>query len=144
MEMEMEMEMEIKYILKIFVWIIILFGFLLLFNPNMKIIHMTKTKNNYYLLEGMTSQSTDPNNVIINQSDAFCENHRGKSGVLEEECNKLTKNNCTATSCCVWASPGKCMAGGEGGPTFNTNKSGKTNNLDYYYYQNKCYGKKCK
>ena len=133
--------MEIKYILKIFVWIIIVFGLLLVFNPN--IIHATTSKPNYFLLEGMTNQSRDYNDIIINQSDAFCENYRGKSGVLDEKCNKLTKNNCTTTSCCVWASPGKCMAGGEDGPTFNTNKYGKTNNLDYYYYQNKCYGKKC-
>jgi hypothetical protein len=36
------------------------------------------------------------------------------------------------------------VAGGARGPTFNTDENGKTNNLDYYYYQNKCYGAKCK
>ena len=37
----------------------------------------------------------------------------------------------------------KCAAGNESGPTFNTDKNGKTKNIDYYYYQSKCYGNKC-
>lgn len=93
--------------------------------------YLTKTK------EGMVSSG------ILAKEDAFCEVHRGKSGMLNESCGKLTQENCTSTSCCVWASPGKCMAGGIKGPTFNTDKHGKTNQLDYYYYQNKCYGSKC-
>ena len=89
--------------------------------------------------EGMVSVSSD----ILAKEDAFCEVHRGKSGILNESCGKLTQENCMSTSCCVWASPGKCMAGGIKGPTFNSDEHGKTNQLDYYYYKNKCYGAKC-
>ena len=81
--------------------------------------------------------------IIINKSDAFCESHRGSSGTLDKSCGKLTKNNCNSTSCCVWTSDSKCLAGGAKGPTFNTDSNGKTKQLDYYYFQNKCHGAKC-
>jgi len=92
---------------------------------------------NYETMEGMG------NSLLINKNDAFCESHRGKSTTLNENCGKLTEQNCNTTSCCVWASPGKCLAGDEKGPLFNSDTNGKTMNLDYYYYQNKCYGKNC-
>lgn len=79
----------------------------------------------------------------MNKSDAFCESHRGSSGALDDECGKLTKTNCNTTSCCVWTSDNKCVAGGQSGPTFNSDAKGKTKQLDYYYFQNKCYGSKC-
>ena len=62
---------------------------------------------------------------------------------MNTQCGKLTRKNCNATSCCVLTSEQKCLAGNADGPTFNTNNNGKTINLDYYYYQNKCYGDKC-
>ena len=73
----------------------------------------------------------------------FCESHRGNSVKLNESCGKLTENNCNDTSCCVWTSKKKCMAGTATGPTFNSDKNGKTIPLDYYYFENKCYGSKC-
>jgi hypothetical protein len=81
---------------------------------------------------------------IMNPSAAFCESHKGSSGDLDKACGRLTQGNCNDTSCCVWRSPGKCVAGGMGGPTFNTDENGKTEMLDYYYFNNKCYGGKCK
>jgi hypothetical protein len=85
----------------------------------------------------------EDNPIMINKSDAFCESHRGSSGALDDACGKLTQTNCGSTSCCVWTSDNKCVAGGQGGPTFNSDAKGKTKQLDYYYFQNKCYGDKC-
>jgi len=74
-------------------------------------------------------------------SDAFCNSHSGAA--LEQACGALTQGNCGKTSCCVWTSEGKCKAGNANGPTFNTNAAGKTQQLDYYYFQGTCYGSKC-
>jgi hypothetical protein len=84
------------------------------------------------------------NGSIINMdlSKSFCKVNNGFN--LESECNKLIKNNCNLTSCCVFTSENKCVAGNKNGPLFNSNSEGKTKILDYYYFQDKCYGKKCK
>ena len=79
----------------------------------------------------------------MNKSDAFCESHRGSSGALDDSCGKLTQTNCNTTSCCIWTSDEKCVAGSAKGATFNSDAKGKTIPLDYYYFQNKCYGPKC-
>lgn len=84
--------------------------------------------------------------VVEGYENAFCESYNGKSGELNEQCGDLTRDNCLSTSCCVYAKMDgaeKCFAGNEHGPTFRFDKSGKTNEIDYYYYQNKCYGKDC-
>ena len=78
-----------------------------------------------------------------NSADSFCINYTGNSAKLNEYCNKLTKENCNRTSCCVLLNDDKCVAGNKDGPTYNTDTNGKTRNIDYYYYQNKCYGKNC-
>jgi hypothetical protein len=83
------------------------------------------------------------NSIIINKGDAFCEKMRGTSHILEEKCGSLTQNNCNSTSCCIWTSNDKCVAGNESGATFNSDTNGKTQTLDYFYYQNKCYGSGC-
>jgi hypothetical protein len=74
-------------------------------------------------------------------SQAFCESHSGFD--LETSCNNLTKYNCGVTSCCIWTSDNKCKAGNASGPTFHSDDKGKSLPLDYYYFQNKCYGEKC-
>ena len=77
---------------------------------------------------------------------AFCDSHTGDSAKLDKSCKTLTKDNCLATSCCVYAKmSGKelCRAGDVGGPTFKRNENGKTKDIDYYWYKNKCYGKEC-
>ena len=78
-----------------------------------------------------------------NKADAFCKSNSSSSNALNQKCNQLTSSNCALTSCCVWTSDQKCVVGGSGGPTFNSDDKGKTKNMDYYYYQNKCYGSKC-
>ena len=79
----------------------------------------------------------------MNPSEAFCEVHKGSGGSLDESCRKLTRENCNDTSCCVLTSNQKCAAGGVDGPTFNTDANGATKQLDYYYFQGKCYGTDC-
>ena len=80
--------------------------------------------------------------LATNKHDAFCNTNVGNSSDLNQNCSKLTSDHCKSTSCCVFTSDDKCLAGGEDGPTFNT-KNGKTQKLDYYYFENKCYGEKC-
>lgn len=121
--------MNLQYIQKWFILFVVI-GTIIGFN------YYDRIKNGFK--EGM--MEGDP---IMKKNDSFCESHRGSSGVLQESCGKLTENNCNNTSCCVWASPGKCLAGSATGPTFNSDDKGKTIELDYYYYQNKCYGKGC-
>lgn len=78
-----------------------------------------------------------------NKSMSFCKSHEGKRNELESSCNKLTKDNCLATSCCVYAKmEGNklCHSGDEHGPTFRRNKQGKTKDIDYYYFKSKCFG----
>jgi len=105
---------------------------------------LNKTETNIFSnVESLTNNSNKEATIIINGNDAFCENHKGSSHLLETSCNKLTQNNCNSTSCCVWTSNSKCVAGSVKGPLFNTDDNGKTQNLDYYYYQTKCYGPKC-
>jgi cytoskeletal protein RodZ len=85
----------------------------------------------------------EPNkpNTSINMSpvDDFC---KSNSASLKESCTKLTKKNCNSTSCCVILNGKKCVAGNQDGPTFKT-ESGEDITVDYYYYQNKCYGNSC-
>ena len=81
--------------------------------------------------------------IIINKFDSFCQAHSSSSITLDRKCNQLSSKNCNSTSCCVWTSNNKCTAGKSDGPTFNTDNNGKTKELDYYYYQNKCYGNGC-
>jgi len=137
--------MNVKYILKLFLMFVILFGFILLIPGLNAMINNNNNKNKNtatLTLEAMNSMGTDEE--ILSSANAFCEHHRGKSGVLNTECGKLTEQNCNATSCCGWTSPGKCVAGGPKGPIYNTDENGKTKELDSYSFQNKCSGPKCK
>lgn len=97
------------------------------------------------ILDGFTLEGNETSNgsISMNKNDAFCDKYRGSSGELNGKCGALTKNNCGDTSCCVWTSDQKCVAGNAQGPTFNSGENGKTKIHDYYYFQNKCYGDKC-
>ena len=77
--------------------------------------------------------------INLNPVSDFC---KSSSDSLKESCTKLTKKNCNSTSCCIVLNGKKCVAGNQDGPTFKTN-SGEDINVDYYYYQNKCYGNSC-
>lgn len=125
--------MDIKYILKIFIivfFILSLIAFVNSIGLNFNEPDMPKRMLQVVTVEGLTSGS-----------QAFCDSHKGYD--LEQSCNKLTKFNCGLTSCCIWTSDNKCKAGNKSGPLFNTDEKGKTLPLDYYYFQNQCYGGKC-
>jgi hypothetical protein len=68
--------------------------------------------------------------------NSFCNSSYTSSETLNKQCNNLTEYNCKQVGCCVFTSNKKCEAGGQNGATYSPN-------LDYYYYQNKCYGNKC-
>ena len=129
--------MNFKYILKIVIVVSLILSLIAFINS----IGLNLNSKKLLTMEGLTNPPDT--SIIINKSDAFCESHRGSSGTLDKSCGKLTKNNCNSTSCCVWTSNNKCVAGGAGGPTFNTDSNGKTKELGYYYFQNKCHGAKC-
>lgn len=126
--------MELKYILKVFIITFLILS-LILFIKSIELV------NSNILIEDFNNAQS--NSLIINTSSDFCESHRGSSGTLEQSCGKLTENNCNSTSCCVWSSENKCVAGNIKGPTFNSESNGKTKELDYYYFEGKCYGKNC-
>jgi hypothetical protein len=143
-------ENDLKFWLNVFIVVFLFFAFGVFINsiglqlnakpPPKKLLQVVT-------IEGLTNnnnnETKDNTSIIVNKSDAFCQHHTGSSHILENSCGKLTQGNCNTTSCCVWTSNNKCVAGKAKGPTFNTDDNGKTKNLDYYYYQNKCYGSKC-
>ena len=71
----------------------------------------------------------------MSSADDFCSSTR-------HSCEKLTNKNCNKTSCCVVLNGEKCVSGAEDGPTFKTSNGEKVS-VDYYYFQNKCYGDGC-
>jgi len=95
--------------------------------------------NNSVKIESMT------NNENTSLEDSFCEVYESSDTSMELNgaCNKLTRDNCLNTKCCVWGknSEGeKCYAGSKNGHTFKTDNDGNNINMDSYYHMNKCYG----
>jgi hypothetical protein len=78
-----------------------------------------------------------------NTIKSFCEVNETQPDELNKSCNKLTKENCNATSCCIWLNDSKCVAGKEDGPLYTQDENNNKINIDNYYYKNKCYGNKC-
>ena len=137
-------EITLKFTLKVFIVILLIFSLIVFINTiglNLNTEDKPKKLIKIVTMEGLeTIPETDVN---FNKTNSFCESHRGSSNVLEESCGNLTRRNCVSSSCCVFTSENKCVAGDKKGPTFNSDSKGKTINLDYYYYQDKCYGPKC-
>jgi cytoskeletal protein RodZ len=162
------MDFSRNYILNIFIGVIVIFALIIFIdvsninlNPDesnkkvVQIVNIEALKNQKKTdttNEEATTSETDTNQIVsppeankpnttINMSpvDNFCKNN---SASLKESCAKLTKKNCNATTCCVILNGKKCVAGNQDGPTFKT-ESGKDINIDYYYFQNKCYGNGC-
>jgi hypothetical protein len=89
------------------------------------------------------SDNAEDNTLDAKLKAGFCKSHLGKPAELETECGKLSKNSCTATSCCVWASMNSvesCMSGNRHGPIFKHGTAGAPKTLDHYYFENKCNG----
>ena len=135
--------MGIKYILKIIIVVFLLLSLITFINSmglNLNSNNQDKKLLKVITMETMKT-SNKSKNLKMNLGEAFCKSNKGFA--LEKACNKLTKNNCSQTSCCVYTSANKCVSGNISGPTFNSNKKGKTLPIDYYYFQNKCYGPNC-
>ena len=71
----------------------------------------------------------------------FCEKYRSSGRKRERECNKLTKENCAYTSCCVYTNNNKCVAGSKDGPLYKT-KNGEKINVTTFHHYGKSHGKK--
>ena len=142
-----------KIFVNIFIVIMIIF-IILLFNTffSKTIIETLKNSHKSHKKSNKTQEKTQdkppdkkpykkPPDMFIDMSIStdFCKSNLGS---LKESCSKLTNNNCNMTSCCVVVNGKKCAAGSKNGPTYKT-ESGKNLNIDYYYYQNKCYGDGC-
>jgi hypothetical protein len=136
----------IKYCLKIFIFGLLFFAISsIIMNTlgiNLNIEEQPKKLIKVITMEAFQKQGDDKQQ-ITSGADAFCQSYKGNSGNLNTACGNLTNKNCNATSCCILTSDQKCVAGNADGATYNTDSNGKTINLDYYYYQNKCYGEKC-
>ena len=93
-------------------------------------------------LSKTTGEST-VTEVIDNDaiSKGICSHYKDHPEKMESECNKLNKNICASTNCCVLFGGSKCVAGNARGPTSKLNYGDVTiRNRDYYYYKGKCYG----
>lgn len=93
-------------------------------------------------LSKTTGEST-VTEVIDNDaiSKGICSHYKDHPAKMEAECNKLNKNICASTNCCVLFGGSKCVAGNAHGPTSKLNYGDVTiRNRDYYYYKGKCYG----
>ena len=135
--------MDLKYLLKIFIFVFLILSVIIFINSiGLKFTTLRnesdipKKLTNVIIMEGLEN-----NPLTISSSKAFCDTNKGAQ--QENSCNALTKYNCGLTSCCIWTSDNKCKAGNESGPIFGSDSKGKTIPLDYYYYQNKCYGSNC-
>ncbi len=139
----------IKYCLKIFIIGLLFFALISIFmntlGINLNIEEHPKKLIRVITMEAFQKQEKQKHQEsnITSGADAFCQSYKGNSGNLNTACGNLTNKNCNATSCCILTSDQKCVAGNADGATYNTDSNGKTINLDYYYYQNKCYGYKC-
>jgi len=89
------------------------------------------------------ADASDSDSLYSKMKAGFCKSHLGKPAELETACSQLSKNSCTATSCCVWASMNSkesCMSGNRHGPIFKHGTASAPKTLDYYYFENKCNG----
>jgi len=137
-------------ILNIFIGVIVIFALIIFIqvsnlnlNPdpqNKKVVQVVNIEALQNNMKDKKDELEKPNTSInLSPVSDFC---KSSSDSLKKSCAKLTKKNCNATSCCIMLNGEKCVAGNQDGPTFKTN-SGKDINVDYYYYQNKCYGNRC-
>lgn len=106
--------------------------------------HVIEVNEKTITVEGFDVMKKSDGDAAMSQG--FCESHMGERSRLQDSCSELTKSNCLATSCCVYAKmqgEEKCHSGDEHGPTFRRDEIGKTHDVDYYYFKNNCYGKEC-
>ena len=133
------MDEKIKYILKIGIFVLLVFAIINVLGINFKDAYESQKKS---LFEGLVIDiQPDTRQDLATGANAFCDLYRGSSSTLNTECKKLTQKNCNETSCCVFTN-NKCVAGGPNGPTYNSDSNGNTSTAKYYF-QNQCYGNGC-
>ena len=133
------MDEKIKYILKIGIFVLLIFAVMNILGFNLNNAYERQKKA---LFEGSVIDiQPDTRQDLATGANAFCDLYRGSSSTLNTECKKLTEKNCNDTSCCVFTN-NKCVAGGANGPTYNSDSNGNTSRAKYYF-QNQCYGAGC-
>jgi hypothetical protein len=133
------MDEKIKYILKIGIFVLLIFAVMNILGFNLNNAYERQKKA---LFEGLVIDiQPDTRQDLATGANAFCDLYRGSSSTLNTECKKLTEKNCNETSCCVFTN-NKCVAGGANGPTYNSDSNGNTSRAKYYF-QNQCYGAGC-
>lgn len=134
-------EKVIKYILNVFIFVLIIFALINSMGINLKDAYVLKNESFFEGLQtGMESDTfgIQPGTQnLATGANSFCESYRGSSAQLNTECGRLTQKNCNETSCCVFTN-NKCVAGNANGPTYNTDNNGNTNTSPYYF-QNQCF-----
>jgi hypothetical protein len=86
-------------------------------------------------------------------TSSFCDK-RNSPSEQEQKCEKLNKNSCNSTSCCIWLNNNTCVAGNRGGPLFhgkrmptmdgiNVASEEKHSGIEYGQHCNSIDGKKC-
>ena len=71
----------------------------------------------------------------------FCSYTSTDKPKREEICNKIDKEVCASTECCVLLGGDKCVAGDSNGPLMTSNYNDpELHNKDHYYFNGKCFG----
>lgn len=122
--------------------IVVVVVFLLLVLINIKGFDLNEKKPETKLKQQVTIETFDNIDDTENITQQFCKSYLGDSKGLENACNELTRDNCANVKCCVFMND-KCLAGGQEGPTYKTDKEGKLITADSYYYMGKCRGRNC-
>lgn len=124
----------------LFIGLLVFFSILdIKFNDDDNVLSKDKIKNS----DSNKNKNIKENLDNIKPSSSFCDAPNGSLLELNKKCQALTKENCNVTSCCIWLNGEKCVSGNDLGPTFLTDEKNNKINIDYYYYKNKCNGKKC-
>ena len=88
--------------------------------------------------------NASPSEMHTSPKQTFCESNEDDKEDLEKKCSSLTKKNCKSVDCCILLNGVKCVTGDMTGPSYeNRHVNKETPGDDYWYYKNKCYGKKC-
>ena len=102
-----------------------------------------KLKDGFQNIQEMQDIHKEIHDMGLEPALGFCEKHRSSGVKREQECNKLTKDNCAKTSCCVYTNNNKCVAGSAHGTLYKT-KNGEKIDVSTFHHNGKCFGNNCK
>ena len=79
--------------------------------------------------------------IIGPDGDKWCTNYNQDPTAKELKCNRLHREDCQKSKCCILLGGTKCVAGNENGPFRRANYLDPTiPDKSKYYHDNKCYG----